>query len=153
MRDRFRLQPVVETQSLNLAKQFDPGSSVLGYVEKACSAFFVVLLGLLLLPTAALAVAYDFSGSVGDATYPPCDGWGGGAVSGTTTFTCTKTISLATGDSIASSRSITVGGDQGIALAGGNTIGSASKTVDLEITSGSLRTRGNRGQTPFFPKG
>ena len=108
------------------------------------------LFALALASTAALATAYDFSGGVGGATYPPCDGWGGvkgWTVSGTTTFTCSKSITLAVGDSIANSKSITVVGDQGITLAGGNTVGSASKTVDLKITSGVLSASNSAGSS------
>jgi MSHA biogenesis protein MshQ len=112
------------------------------------SLFILAVLGPILVSPAALATDYDFSGSVGDATYPPCDGWGGvhgWTVNGSATYTCSKSISLAIGDSISNSKNITVVGDQGIALAGSNTIGSASKTVNLKITSGAFAASNNAG--------
>lgn len=51
-------------------------------------------------------------------------------------------MSLAVGESIDSSKSITVVANAGINLAGNNTIGSASRTVNLETASGSVSIAG-----------
>lgn len=135
MRDRFRLQPVVETQGLNLAKQFDPGSSVLGYVEKACSAFFVVLLGLLLLPTAALATVYTFSGTLNGSTFPTCIG--GWSQSGTI-YTCGNAISLASADSISPTNSIIIVANL-ITSSSAITVSNTSITGSLTSGSGAIK--------------
>lgn len=90
------------------------------------------LLGLALASSAALATVYDFSSS-----FPGCSN-GSWSQSGTT-YTCTSgSTSLASGDSIVSTKSITVVAEAGITLAGNNTIGSASKAVNLVTTYGAI---------------
>ena len=98
------------------------------------------LLGLALASTVALATEYTLSGTVGDSTYPTCSG--GAWSSSGSTYTCTGSISLTAGDSIVGSKNITVVARAGINLAGNNTIGSASKTVDLETAWGSISIAG-----------
>ena len=107
------------------------------------------LLGLTLASTAALAAPpYDFSGTVGDSTFPTCSG-GTWSASGST-YTCTGSISLVVGDSIVGSKNITVVASAGINLAGNNTIGSASKTVDLQTASGDISASNSAGVSSSF---
>jgi MSHA biogenesis protein MshQ len=85
---------------------------------------------------AALATTtYTFSGT----SFPACSngGWSGnGTVANP--YTCNGSFSLASGDSISPSSSITILANGGITLAGSNTVGASSITVNLQTTSGDI---------------
>ena len=93
------------------------------------------MLGLTLASTAAQATTYTFTGN----SFPACGGKTGSAGwSSATPYTCNDSISLASGDILEPSSTITVVANAGITLAGKNTIGSASALVNLQTASGSL---------------
>ena len=115
-------------------------------MKKPWFAFILLWLGLTLTSTAALAVTYTFSGTVGGATYPNCAGWGEWTQSGTT-YTCPTSFSLASGDSILPSSSITVVASAGISLAGKNTIGSSTAAVNLQTAWGDITASNSGGKT------
>lgn len=75
--------------------------------------------------TPALATNYSFSGS----SFPACSS-GGWSQSGAT-WTCSGSTSLNSGDTILPSSAITVLAQDGISLAGNNTIGSSTIAVNL----------------------
>lgn len=112
-------------------------------MKKPWFAFLLVMLGLALTSPAAQAAAYTFSGSLGGSTFPACvdakDSKKSGTWSGSSpTYTCSESITLKSGDSIASGTSITVIAKAGITLAGNNAIGSSSVAVNLQTEWGDI---------------
>jgi MSHA biogenesis protein MshQ len=99
------------------------------------------------MPLAAAATTYGFSGAVGGGDFPACIG-GTWSASGNT-YTCASgSIALASGDRILPSSSIVVVAQNGGALAGNNTLGSAGAAVTLKSEWGAMALSG--GNTAIF---
>lgn len=104
---------------------------------------FLLLLLLLLSPLAARAAVYTFSGSNPGSGFPACSVWNGVWEQSGSTWTCNGSTSLAAGDSISPSGSITVVATAGITLGGNNAIGTASASVSLTTAHGNLTGSGS----------
>jgi uncharacterized repeat protein (TIGR01451 family) len=91
---------------------------------------------LALLSSAAGAVTFGFSGTVGGTDYPVCNS-GSWSASGST-YTCSQSITLAAGDAILPAGGITVVAAGGIDLQGGNAVGSVGAPVALESSWGAI---------------
>lgn len=89
------------------------------------------------LSAAVLAATY----TMGPGSRPSCSS-GGWTISGST-YTCSGSISLASGDKILPAGNITVVAEAGITLAGSNTIGSSGATANLQTTYGTLASNGS----------
>lgn len=104
---------------------------------------FLLLLLLLLSPLAARAAVYTFSGSNPGSGFPACSVWNGVWEQSGSIWTCNGSTSLAAGDSISPSGSITVVATAGITLGGNNAIGTASASVSLTTAHGNLTGSGS----------
>lgn len=89
----------------------------------------------LMMAAAWAATTYTFSGT----SFPTCSngGWSGTGTAANP-YTCNGSFSLASGDAISPNSSITVVANGGITMAGNNTIGSSSVTVNLQTTFGDI---------------
>ena len=114
-------------------------------MKKLRSACVLVFTVLGLVSTAAQAAVYTFSGT----SYPACIDDKGKTIAWSG-YTCSGTISLKSGDSIVPSSSITVLAKAGITLAGNNTIGSSTVTVNLQTEWGDIVASNSGSNTSTF---
>jgi MSHA biogenesis protein MshQ len=94
----------------------------------------LLFFSLLTVPLVGLAASYNMTSSK-----PSCSGvWSNNG----NTYTCTGVMTLSVGDVISTSSSVTVISNGGIVLNGSNTIGTSSRSVNLQTTSGDINVTG-----------
>lgn len=98
---------------------------------------FALIAALQLFVSPVFATTYDFSSS-----FPSCTGGSGGWTHTGSTWSCSGSLALATGDNISPAASITISADAGVSLAGNNVLGTSSAAVNLVSNWGSIISHG-----------